>query len=67
MNFIVEGDMAEIVEDIALRWALRDVIAKRHHFMRVSDEKLVKLAERGWIRMENEHVVVTDAGHAALR
>jgi hypothetical protein len=59
--------MAEIIDDIALRWAVRDVLAKRHHFMRVSDEKLVKLAERGWIRMEGDDVVVTDAGHAALR
>lgn len=59
--------MSEIIDDIALRWALRDVLAKRDHFMRVSDEKLVKLAERGWIRMEDEDVVVTDAGHAALR
>lgn len=60
--------MAEIIDDIALRWALRDVLAKRHRFMRVSDEKLVKLAERGWIRIEDdEDVVVTDAGHAALR
>jgi len=59
--------MAEILDDIALRWAIRDVLAKRHHFMRVSDEKLVRLAERGWIRIEDEDVVVTDAGHAALR
>lgn len=59
--------MAEIIDDIALRWALRDVIARRHHFMCVSDEKLVKLTELGWIRMEGDDVVVTDAGHAALR
>jgi hypothetical protein len=59
--------MAEIIDDVALRWALRDVLARRHHFMRVSDEKLVKLAERGWIRMAGHDVVVTDAGHAALR
>jgi hypothetical protein len=59
--------MAEIIDDIALRWALRDVLAKRHHFMRVSNEKLVRLAERGWIRIDGDDVVVTDAGHAALR
>lgn len=59
--------MTEVIDDITLRWALRDVLAKRHHFMRVSDEKLVILAERGWIRMEGDDVVVTDVGHAALR
>lgn len=59
--------MAEIIDDITLRWALRDVLAKRHHFMRVSDDKLVKLAERGWIKMEDGDVVATDAGLAALR
>lgn len=58
--------MAEINDDIALRWALRDVLAKRHHFMRVSDEKLVMLAERRWIKMEEDDVVVTDASRAEL-
>lgn len=59
--------MAEIIDDITLRWALRDVLAKRHHFMRVSDDKLVVLAERGWIKMVDGDVVVTEAGHAVLR
>jgi len=45
--------VAEINDDIALRWALRDVLAKRHHFVRVSDEKPVMLAERGWIKVED--------------
>lgn len=59
--------MTEVIDDITLRWALRDVLAKRHHFMRVSDGKLATLADRGWIRMEERDVVVTEAGHAALR
>lgn len=59
--------MAEIIDDITLRWALRDVLAKRHHFTRVSDEKLVMLAERGWVKIEGDDVVITDAGRAALR
>jgi hypothetical protein len=59
--------MTEILDDIALRWALRDVLAKRHHFLRTSDEKLILLAERGWIKMIDGDVVVTEAGHEALR
>jgi hypothetical protein len=59
--------MPEILDDIALRWALRDVLTKRHHFLRTSDEKLVLLAERGWIKMVDDDVIVTEAGHKALR
>jgi len=59
--------MTEIIDDIALRWALRDIIARRHHFTRVSEAKLQKLRELSWIEDREGELSVTEAGHTALR
>jgi hypothetical protein len=56
----------EIIDDIALRWALRDIIARRHRFTKVSDAKVQRLRELGWIKDQDGELVATDAGHAAL-
>lgn len=58
--------MTEIIDDIALRWALRDIIAGRHRFTKVSDAKLQRLRELGWIEERDGEPVVTDTGHRAL-
>lgn len=49
-----------------LRWELRDILARRHVFMRVSEEKIARLRELGWIEDESSELAVTEPGHKAL-
>ena len=59
--------MTDIIDEITLRWALRDILARRHIFMRVSEEKIARLRALGWIEGEGPDFVVTATGHEALR
>jgi hypothetical protein len=58
--------MTEIVDEIALRWGLRDILARRHVSMRVSEEKIARSRELGRIEDENAELAVTVRGHKAL-
>ena len=51
---------------IALRWALRDIKAKRLKLSPVSATDLNILAELGLIEMHDNVPVLTQAGHDAL-
>jgi hypothetical protein len=51
---------------IALRWALRDIKAKRLKLSPVSPGDLNILAELGPIEMRDDVPVLTNAGHAVL-
>lgn len=56
--------MKEILEDIAMRWAFRDIIARRHRFIKVSDAKIQRFRELGWIGERDGEIYAT--GYAAL-
>jgi hypothetical protein len=58
--------MTEIIDEIALRWALRDIIAGRQKFMKVSDAKIQRLRELGWIEDRDGQLIATDTGRKAL-
>jgi hypothetical protein len=51
---------------IGLRWALRDIQARRLKMSPVSDEDLRILSELGLIDVSDEGPVLTQAGTAAL-
>jgi hypothetical protein len=51
---------------IRLRWALRDIKAKRTKFTPVSQSDLMALIELGLIEMRDEEPMLTDEGHRAL-
>lgn len=58
--------MNEIVDEIALRWALRDIVARRHWFLSVSEAKIQRLRELQWVEDRDGEVEVTEAGRRAL-
>jgi len=58
--------VTEFINDIALRWALRDIIAQRHQSMRVGDAEVHRLRELGWIEERDGELFVTETGLAAL-
>jgi hypothetical protein len=58
--------MSEIIDEIALRWALRDIIAGRQNFLKVSDAKIQRLRELGWVEDRDGQLVATDTGRRAL-
>jgi len=51
---------------IALRWALRDIKARRLKLSPVSASDLATLTELGLIEMRDDVPVLTQAGHDAL-
>ena len=51
---------------IALRWALRDIVAKRTKLSPLKEDDLQTLLELGLVEMQDDRPVVTDAGLAAL-
>jgi hypothetical protein len=51
---------------IALRWALRDIVAKRTKLSPLKDDDLQTLLELGLVEMQDDRPVVTAAGLAAL-
>jgi hypothetical protein len=51
---------------IRLRWALRDIKAKRTKFTPISQSDLMALIELGLIEMRDEEPMLTDEGHRAL-
>jgi hypothetical protein len=56
----------ELEKAIALRWALRDIIAKRLKLTPLKDDDLQALLELGFIEMQDGSPVVTQTGLAAL-
>jgi hypothetical protein len=56
----------ELERAIALRWAMRDIIANRLKLTPVRDEDLRTLVELGFVEMRDDAPVVTQAGIAAL-
>lgn len=56
----------ELERAIALRWALRDIIADRLKLTPVRDEDLRALVELGFVEIRDDVPVVTEAGIAAL-
>jgi hypothetical protein len=51
---------------IALRWALRDIKAKRQKLSPVSEADLATLTELGLVEIGEDGPVLTEAGHNAL-
>ena len=51
---------------IRLRWALRDIKAKRTKLTPISQNDLMALIELGLIEMRDEQPMLTDEGHRAL-
>ncbi len=56
----------DLEKAIALRWALRDIVAKRLKLTPVSDDDLRTLTELGYVEMRDDMPVVTQAGLEAL-
>ena len=56
----------ELEKAIALRWAMRDIIANRLKLTPLKQDDLDTLLELGLVEMQNDAPVVTQAGLAAL-
>jgi hypothetical protein len=56
----------DLEKAIALRWALRDIVAKRLKLTPVSEDELRTLTELGYVEMRDGTPVVTQAGLEAL-
>jgi hypothetical protein len=56
----------ELEKAIALRWALRDILAKRLKLTPLKQEDLQTLMELGFVEMRDDAPVVTSSGLAAL-
>jgi hypothetical protein len=59
-------NMTEIIDEITLRWALRDIIARRQYFLKVSDATIQRLRELGWVEDRDCQLVATDTGRRAF-
>lgn len=57
----------ELLDDVALRWALRDIAARRYKFLKLSDAMLAKLIDISWIEMIDGEPVVTELGRHQIR
>jgi hypothetical protein len=56
----------DLEKAIALRWALRDVVAKRLKLTPVGEDDLRILSELGYVEVQDGTPVVTQAGLDAL-
>jgi hypothetical protein len=56
----------DLEKAIALRWALRDIVAKRLKLTPVSEDDLRTLTELGYVEMRDGMPVVTQTGLEAL-
>jgi hypothetical protein len=56
----------ELEKAIALRWALRDIVAKRLKLTPLKEDDLQTLLELGFVEMQDGAPVVTPSGLAAL-
>jgi hypothetical protein len=56
----------DLEKAIALRWALRDIVAKRLKLTPLKQDDLQTLMELGFIEMRDGSPVVTQSGLAAL-
>lgn len=58
--------MTEIIHEIVLRWARRDIIAGRQHFLKVSEAKIQRLREFRSVEGRDGLLVATDMVRRAL-
>jgi hypothetical protein len=56
----------DLEKAIALRWALRDIVAKRTKLTPLKDDDLQALLDLGLVEMQDEQPVITEAGLTAL-
>lgn len=56
----------ELEKAIALRWALRDIVAKRLKLTPLKEDDLQTLLELGFVEMQDGAPIVTQSGLAAL-
>jgi hypothetical protein len=56
----------DVERGIALRWALRDIKARRLKYSPVGDGDLQTLTELGLVELREDGPVLTEAGHDAL-
>ena len=56
----------DLEKAIALRWALRDILAKRLKLTPLNEDDMQTLIELGFVEMRNGSPVVTPSGLAAL-
>jgi hypothetical protein len=54
------------VEEIDLRWTLRDIHARRFKIMRLSNEDLQELINQGLVEMHGDEPALTEAGLAKI-
>ena len=72
-NLAIRAEQAKSVLDglnldtaIRLRWALRDIKAKRTKFLPVSQDDLMAMIELGLIEMQNDEPALTNEGMRAI-
>jgi hypothetical protein len=56
----------DLEKAIALRWALRDIVAKRLKLAPLKQDDLQTLIELGFVELRDDVPVVTQSGLAAL-
>jgi hypothetical protein len=56
----------DVERGIALRWALRDIKARRSKYSPVGDADIQTLTELGLVEVREDGPVLTQAGHDAL-
>ena len=56
----------ELERAIALRWAMRDIVARRLKLTPLREDDLQTLLELGFVEMQDGEPVVTESGLAAL-
>jgi hypothetical protein len=61
-----KNPLTDLERAIALRWALRDIKAKRLNLSPVREVDLRALLDLGLVEMRDEVSVFTNAGHDAL-
>jgi hypothetical protein len=61
-----QNPFTDLERAIALRWALRDIKAKRLNLSPVREVDLRALLDLGLVEMRDDVPVLTNAGHGAL-
>jgi hypothetical protein len=58
--------LADLIPDIDLRWTLRDIRANRTLLLASKQDQVDELLRRGWAKMQEDRLVITEAGMDAL-
>ena len=58
--------LADLIHDIDLRWALRDIKSNRTFLLASNQSSIDELLLRGWVEMQDGRLTVTKVGLDAL-